>query len=82
MHAIIKKIFSFEASSNKSARANTIFNPILLLVGFLFLIIFSKPTMKIENAINISTILISTVMILADPRNNVAECPIVKPVIA
>ena len=36
----------------------------------------------IENAINISTILISTVMILADPRNNVAECPIVKPVIA
>ena len=41
----------------------------------------SKPTINIENPINISTMLILTVIKFKVPSAKVIECPIVKPVI-
>ena len=42
---------------------------------------WSKPTINIENPINISTMLILTVIRFKVPSAKVIECPIVKPVI-
>ena len=42
---------------------------------------WSKPTINIENPINISTMLILTVIKFKVPRAKVIECPIVNPVI-